>query len=625
MRLWCDVLDAASGQRLGRGPVSAVAGADITRALDGAGSWRMRCPGTDARALELLQPDRRVRIWAEDAAGVRLMGEGIIRHKRLAESPAGITLHVSGPDMLDELKRRSVLLGRIYNQQTVATVANDLIGLVPGWSVQVDSSIASEVIDARYDGVSILRAFQDLAKRYGYHLRAAAGRVLEVGPFGADSGLRVMRAETITQETLANPSLLLIERIQQDTDSEDLCNWLLPVGAGEGEAALTLRHSTRNTPYPIETITGPDGSTLYYIRDAASISSRGEARKVGQFKEIAPLSNSEEDIKNAANALYDAAVEYIQRHSVQQELYQISLRGVTETIRPGDKIHINYKAQVLTPTGPIDYMSIRDDVWVLKVMETVNLDSSYVQIEFSQVDRYREGAAERIMNGLESIELRNLKPQIAGGVRSYVYDREIAPGFPAQVPIEFTDATLSVQRVRLRLRTMPFRATAQAAAGGGNHNHRVAEFLNSTGIFPREEMPNLPSSLFNFRLGDAGIKTAVVLLNAPSADLWTEGASGSHTHEIAFGITDDTQTPSGVTVWVNGTDRTSQLFGSASLAGSGGALNVVADMGALTGFITGAAGGLRQVHTVEVRCAGGRGRAEVTVEVFETTQAIKLT
>jgi len=83
MRIWCDVYDA-SGNRLGQGPVTAITGAEIHRSLDGAGSWSMRCIGTDARALDLLTNERRVKIWFEDTGGVRMAGEGIIRTRNLA-------------------------------------------------------------------------------------------------------------------------------------------------------------------------------------------------------------------------------------------------------------------------------------------------------------------------------------------------------------------------------------------------------------------------------------------------------------------------------------------------------------------------------------------------------------
>ena len=633
MRIEVDVYDA-SGNRLGAGPVTSVMSANFVRALDGAGSFSLRCVGTDPRALELMTNERRVKVWLEDTGGRRLAGEGIIRKRDITESPNGVALRIDGPDILDELKRRSVLLARIYNQQTVSTVASSLIGLVPGWSVSVDASISADVIDARYDGVSVLKAFQDLASRYGYHLRASqnASKTLEIGPFGDATGLRVMKVETITQETLANPALLMVQRINQGEDSEDLCNWILPMGAGEGTAALTLKDSDRTSPYTIQTTTGPDGTTLYYLSDSTSITAYGECRKVGQFKEIAPLSNSETDIKNAANALYDAAVEYLTRHKDPQEVFALTVKNVKDTIEPGDQVHINYKAQVQTSDGLVDYFAVRGDYWVLRVNETVGLDSSAVDLEVSNVDRYQKDIAEVLIGSLEAIELRNLKPAISSSTRSYVYDREISTGgFTAVVPIEFTDATLELQRVRLRIKTSPFRATAKSAqsttSAGSAHNHSWAS------------IPSAPPStagwanrIFSFTDG-VTIYFFQALSSAPlpgsTQQLLGINENPAHTHTIpsanlTFGITDDSDYPDTITVEVNGVDRTNLLFGDTTLDDSGVGLDAVADSGELTNLLINETGGLRQVHEIEIFCAGGQGRVEVTVEVFETSQAIKL-
>lgn len=554
MQIWLDVYDA-TGNRLGDGPVFAVRDAEISRVLDGAGSWSATLPATDLRALTLLTNERRVRIWTDGVNGKRLLSEGIIRQRKISESSSGVNLTISGPDALDELKRRSVLLGRIYNQATVATVAAGLIALVPGWSVQVDSSISSAVIDARYDGVSVLRAFQDLATRYGYHLRLAtnAVRTLEIGTFGEDSGLRINRVQTVTLETLLNDKLLIVEEISEDKNTEEIYNWLIPLGAGEGVAALTLEKSTRTSPYTIQTMTGPDGKTLYYISDASSVATYGEIRRVGQFKEVSALSNSDTDIENAANALYDAAVADLTRHKDTQQIYMVSVKNARQTIAPGQKVFIDYKAQVERDSEVYDYLNIRDDFFVLKAQEVAGSAGQSVALEISNIDRYPETVAETVISSIEQIELRGYKPAVVPAVSRYVYERAIAPGLPVVAPIEISDATLDVQRVRVRL---------------------------VTGVF-REAL-------------------------------------------VASGVADDAQTPSGVTVWVNGSDETTALTGSASLAPSGGALNVLLDEAALTALIVGATGGLRQAHTLEVRCTGGRGRVELSIEIAETTQAIKL-
>ena len=53
-----------------------------------------------------------------------------------------------------------------------------------------------------------------------------------------------------------------------------------------------------------------------------------------------------------------------------------------------------------------------------------------------------------------------------------------------------------------------------------------------------------------------------------------------------------------------------------------GAINEVGDPGVLANLLTAQPGGLRQEHELEIRCGSGRGRVEVTIENWVTTQSI---
>jgi hypothetical protein len=102
----------------------------------------------------------------------------------------------------------------------------------------------------------------------------------------------------------------------------------------------------------------------------------------------------------------------------------------------------------------------------------------------------------------------------------------------------------------------------------------------------------------------------------------TSSADGTHTHDIEYAITDDTEHPQSITVSVNGVDKTLALFGSATLAGSNAAIDVIADADELTTLLQNASGGLRQEHEITIDCGSGQGRIEATVEIYEITQTI---
>lgn len=623
--VWVDVLNAA-GVRLGDGPVDKIQSAEVDRQLDGAGSFTVRAP-VSARSIALLTNENRVKIYIEDPGGVRLMGQGIIETANITESTPGVSLRVSGPDILQELKRKNTLRARIFNQQTVQTVASALIGLVSGWSVDVDAAIASNVVDARYDGASVLKAFRDLVGRYGYHFRlSTADKVVSISQFGADSGERVFKTQVITPAMIRDPNLLFVQRLPQTTETSDLANWIIPLGAGEGVGQLTLEKSTRTSPFTVQNIAGPDGTLQYYLSDATSVATYGQIETMKMFKQIAALSNSETDIINAANALYDAAAEWLTRNKDPIVNYGLTVKNAKQNILPGDKIHVNYKGQITTQQQGelVDYLSIRDDFWVLRAIERIGLEEHSVDLEISNIDQRVNSVEEMVADSIEQITLRDLKPEISGTVRTYPYVFELAPTFSAIIPIEFTDATLQLQRVRLRLKTTPFRATAtasaaQTSAGGTAHDHLM---FNDGGA---------GSGSFGIRrYDDVGGGTDVEFFSDTVADLISGQDRSTHTHDIAeaalvFGIVDDTQFPRNITVFVNGVDKTTELFGTTPIATViDTAIDLVADVGVLTNLLINAAGGLRQEHTIEVKAANRRGLLVATVEIFEINQSVNI-
>lgn len=679
MRVWCDVYDA-NYNRLGSGPVTAIKSASFARKLDGAGTFQLSAVGVDEQALTLLTNERRVRIYGETLTGnARLLGDGIIRQRNLTEQSGSVQLQITGVDALDELKRVNVLLARTYTD-TVQNVVDDLMTLVTGWTADVDSAIASNTIDVRYDGVSVLAALQAIADRYGYHLRLSntATRTIEISEFGDSNGLRISKVDVISSETILNDELLMVQRLVQGQTTEQVYNWMMPIGAGEGTAALTLEKSTRTSPYTIQTTTGPDGRTLYYISDSTSIAEYGEIQRVAQFKQIAPSANSAVAIRAAANALYDAAVEALQRAKQPQEHYNVVVKNAQQSLQPGDKIELDYKAQVKTSSGLVDYLNIRDSFWILDVNETVGTGGSSATLTISNIDQRVTTPAEQVMNAIEQINLKNLQPTTTGSVRSYVYYEDMDGSNSVTIPVEFTNTTLLLQQIRMRIQTRPLRSNITATASGGgstetsasgggstqtsasggsatvtsaststNHTHIIGsdQGADATSATRRRYQVNKSGGGVVDIYTDASGSGSLITSGMSTADTHTHDVDvpahthsvtipahthditiPDHTHDMTYGIFDNTGvTPVAVTVSVNGTDLTNDLFGQATLAPSGGFINSVADVTELTDAIQNASGGLRQVHDIEVACTSGQGRVQVTIEVYEITQTITIT
>jgi len=428
--LWAEVYDADWQKRAdAEGPVNLVS-ASVTRVLDGCGTISFETLGTDERAIRLLTNEARVKIYVNDGGTIRQFCSGIIRKIRKSVSASGWTRSYEGPDALDELKRKTVLLNRQFQLNTVTDVATTLAAIA-GWSVATETAISGELMTARFDGVSVLKALQRVVELKGYHLRekprplSSFDRTLEIGLFGTDIGLTCL---TLAQavDIGDNDAIALIESLQVALESEDVINWLLPLGGGEGEAALTLQKSTRSG---IQTTTGPAGKTLYYITDAASVTLYGEIQKVATFKDINPIANSVAATQAAANALYDTARAYLDRAKARQDVYRMTLKKCRVLVRPGDKVRVLHRGDILDENG----VEIPDEIvdgtfWVLKASERVGNDGSVTtSLEISNIDKQTQDAATLVVDAVERLEIRDRTVQ-PGTITYETYRRDYICG-----------------------------------------------------------------------------------------------------------------------------------------------------------------------------------------------------
>ncbi len=630
MYLYADLYNADGITRVGRGPV-ALARAEITRGLDTIGRITLTAAGTDVRALELLTNERRARIFAVDHTGsVRALGGGVIRNVRAQGSAAAWWRIAEGADELDALMRVNTLLGRTYSQQTPSYIASSLTALVSGWSA---SGSGGTITDARFDGMSVWRALISLADAQGLHIRAGSTpNTAEIGAFGALAGVRLVGASALHDQTALNSATALIERIEIEQSSAAAATRLYPVGAGIGEALLTLANSTRTAPYAIQSVTGANGVPQYYLQDAAGVSTFGVIERFGKFKQIAPLSNSPADLEHATNALYDVAAAWLTRYAVRQDTIRVSVRGVTTAIRPGDKVHVLYRGVVEQDGAIVDYLDIDADLWVMRVTERVDATGVAADLTLSSVDRHPEDASPLQIGGLEAITIDGLSVTSYFNRVAYVYDRLIDPSHPALIPVRLTNATQKLSRCTLKIKTRPFTATATAATGGGlvglgtntagAHRHSVgADGSGASGAYYWRDITIYDA----VRAANAHV---LLPIDSETGDLDLQtGAAGDHahvfsvpdhTHALTYGLQQDSVTPINVRLFVDGVDITTGVGGA--WAGSGGATTFEVDI--TTAVLAG--GALQSEHEVKLTCSGGRGSVEVSVEIYEVIAAIAL-
>lgn len=601
MRISVDVYDAA-GNRLGDGPVNTVQGITNMPELTGVGSLSFAVPVADERALELLTNERRIKanVWDIPGSAKRQIGAGIVRNFAYATTEGGDRASYSGPDSLDELKRKNTWMGWTRNGQTITDIVDDLVALVPGWTADTSGlSTITNLMSVRFDGVSVLKALQSVVQQQGVHFRLGGDKIIEFGIFGDDSGLRVNQVGHVSQGIYDNDNLLLLDALTIINDSEQVVNRIVVLGPGDGEAALTLKQSTRTTPYTIQSMV-VNGLTLYYIEDSASVAEFGAIERTFTANDIAALSNSTADIVAASNALYDLSAAWLTRNSVLQQTYAIPVKKVRTTIKPGQKVRVDWRGWAVNPEGErVKWINVSDDLWVVRIAERVGLQGHSVDLDLSTIDKVPGNEAEIVIGTLEQLRVK------AVTVKPYLSKDTINP--PAEAidsthdvifPLVFGDYTAKLNQVIFRLKTRPFRTLAS----GGDHNHRMFAITSPTGFPGTAVRPLLAKD------GDGGATLYCKFeTNSAVKDIWTFDSSGN----LVFGIADDTSTPVSISVYVDA------VLVASGLAPGGGNLDYEVD---ITSYFPET--GFQGNHTIKITCASGQGQVIGEIEMRETIQSI---
>lgn len=553
--LWAEV-QTASGARVGDGPIL-IKSASISRTMDGPGSFSMEALYTPANEQTLLV-ERRVFVYLIDNDVKRLVAQGII-HKARRKYASSTTLSVSGPELMEELKYTNTLLNRQYDQQALKTVVTTLAGLA-GWTVTYDTTFVN-LITARFDGVSVLKAVQEIIKDTGYHMRQGTSeRVLEFGTFGASSGLTLVNVDS---PMAGNSDIAIISDFGMEDDGEQIINWLLPIGAGEGEAALTLKNSTRSG---IGSMSGADGKTIYYLSDPSSIALYGIKQKTGVFKNIAPLNNSVVSKQVAANALADAGRAFLQRSANPIRRYTASLKQCFTTLKAGDKVRVKYTGVMRQADGEDAYARIDEDLWILKVSENHGEGGSSVSLELANIDKVKMDSAKVIVGALENMEVRNLKPQAypywSENTYTDIVSNNTNPSYSrwADFKLEIDNSVLEISRVRLRIKTLRLYTYSAVRLEPSAINVPSVPYL-SPGIFPTQ------------------------FYSVVESDDW----------------------PSGITFYFAGVDVSAQ-FGGPWNVGANVQTDITLD---ITDLVVNAAGGIYQSHSIQFRCENRLGNCTV--------------
>jgi hypothetical protein len=668
-----DILDA-SGNRLGDGPLRNITSLKDTRSLDRIGTLTFTLPAGDPRQ-RYFQQGSQFDVFTRDEG---YLGRYWFRSQSIEYRDGAAEIAIECFDTLRELSNQSVFFRRKYQFQDVADVITDLVSLVPGWAARVDEGIGNTTIS--YEGESVLIAVDALRDRWGQHYRLATTtpglNVLEFGSFGATAPVTLVNATASTAgEMDANSAIAYVKTIRELQDRDDIYNTIIPLGAGEGTAQLTIERATLGS-FDVKSGVNQDGSTFYYIEDAASVARFGRIWRVATYKTIRPLTNSDANITNAANALKLTAETMLRRRSGLIKSYAVTVVGLRQNINVGDRVPVRFSG--IADSDNYSYLDIDESLWVMDVsrQRAVNGNTT-VSLTVATDDQRRTSDTDvmlQIVNDLNALKIH--VPTVLTYRDFGPYERRIDGSNTATFTVRIKDEVLALNRAIMTLRTSPLKSSVQStaaaassvgtsgggggtststeggggttatSAGGGDHDHDLFQFLADGTVSGTARRFNTL-----IRRSSGGDLLALLELNiaaASASTTWqaakTFTASGDHTHALTisdhthdlelsdhthsvtvpshdhtmnYGLFADTIYPQSINVAIDGVDRTAALGGP--WAPSNAAVELELD---ITDYLADAAGGLRQDHTITVSCTSGRGEVEVGCEMLCTIQPI---
>lgn len=631
-------IENAAGDKQGSGPLTNIQSLSRSRSLDKMGGITFTVPATDKKTTEI-QAGRWYHVYHDTHGDL-----GRFRHASHSVSADSRTLTVQADDELISLMHKNCYWRRSYENTAVDTVVSGLLTLASWSGGTIDTGIGNTSVI--FQGESVFEAIDLLRDRWGQHFRLAGTSTLDFGAFGDACGLRAVLPAAMPREARHNDSIAIITSLEITEESKAVVNRLIPVGGGTGTTQLTLEHVTSTAAgYSVQTGTNADSTSFWYIEDSTSQSTYGVIEKPFVRSDIAPLTNSGTSLENAANALYRAALAALLAWKDEQTHYSITVSKIDLTaVQPGDTIRVVYRGiakHQQRDFEKIDYkwVDIDTDLHILDIGEQYNAEAEQIRLTVASTDSRRTADADIISQLVRDTKVfaTHVQPTLTHSpVGPYVLRMDSSN--TATFNIRLKDEVLAVNRVLMRFKTSPLRSSIETVAGNSQSSGpslTTTSGPNNTETSGTENADHNHSFYIQNASGGIPVTLDISGLKANGAGgyIGTGGADNNHTHDMdhdhdiehthtftpdistTYGIHNDTTYPQGISVAINGTDRTSALGGT--WAASNASVDVEVD---ITQYIS-----RGQNNTVQFSCSSGQGEIEFLADCLLTIQAIVVT
>lgn len=548
-RVRVDVYDT-TGAKLNYGPIAAIMQCKYRGKLNEIGSFELTVPADEER-LQYIGHRYELHIYREGEGKVFVGEVGNIEYRNQGDAYFAV---ISGSSVARKLVRYNTLMGQGFNGTALASTVTTLLTST-GWTAGSIAAPATTLL-AEYNGLSRWAALAKSAELFGLHLREnPLAKTVDIGAFGAISGLTFQNVEQASPVLRQNPNFAPISNVRIVEDSHDLITKMVPIGGGEGLNLLTLKWSTRSSPYTIQNATGPDGQLYHYIEDAAATAAYGLTEEVVSMKDAIPLANSLAGFQNASNAMYDIAATRLTRKKAPIQVYEgqvVGLRHIVngvETFKLGDKVLFRFHGVMQLQDGTKRAIkTVNANVWIMGYERTLNSDGSDSwQFTISNVDMLPETPDNLVAQRFEAMHALEVSKRNYTFQAPYILQRiSIESGSTATLYAKLDSNISLLHLAKLSITVRPLRSNVEVASSGGgttsssgsSHSHSVSgQTASGGGSHSHDINPGFGSVVTQVGVkGFGGSDPAGQLAAHNHASATTDsggGGGGAHSHTVS--------------------------------------------------------------------------------------------
>lgn len=455
-RLIVDILDRNLA-RQGSGPIQNVDSFNYTDPISRVGRFRFSMQINDDKEPSITALDTVVRI--SDLDGVLYLGI-VTRVRR--QLVGGIPrILIEGEHISRELSETVVNTIAASGSNAVPTL---VLAQTSGWALRVgspegltsyantESNLYAEL--GNESPTSALVATSDalgenwlpaLDSRYVYWLQSGF----------TTSGYRAVKSTPNLKSAEDNDALFIITRLEEVDDAREVVNVVKPYGSGLGETRLTILPTQYGAAEYSDTTIDRNANTVSCTPAGYALPA---ITKALEFRRVRPISNTDGDIRAAADMLVDVARRWLQRYGNATRFYSVRVLGVRSgQLRPGMSIRVQYDDQVRSIDATLNIVEVRGELtsggMVHDLIVTTNT-------------RAPESADEIIAREIESARVYTALPQMGPSIDTTSYPSQpFDDDNDAEIRFVFNDAVAQVQQVVLEYRIDALRSTAKTLGG----------------------------------------------------------------------------------------------------------------------------------------------------------------